>query len=234
MEEPRKTSELKEVTSELVGWGDNRLFRTLRLLTTRPGYLISDFCEGEKQKYVSPVVYFFGVAALEAYVAKITGFYDFMLKTNVDSLREQFSDPAFAKSSLDVSAVPEKMNDALAFMFSETGQKMIILPIAILFTWLLYRSHNRSFKANSWFALYTFAHLTLLSIPLLLLWYFTKASLAVYTTPSLLIGSVYWIWSSMQFYKIKLGKAILKRIVLMIVFLLVVNIVFLVLAFMVF
>ena len=219
MDEEKKTTGLKEVTKEILGWEDNKLFRTLNHLTTRPGQIVNEYCRGEKQKYISPVVYFFGVTALETYIASLIGLYDFMLKQNVESLRKTFSDPIFAKSGINVSSTPEQMNNVFAFLFSETGQKIIILPIVLLFTWIFYKKYNRNFKENSWFALYTLGHLTLLTIPLMLYWYFTK-DLVLYGIISLIIGSLYWIWNSMQFYKLKIGKAILLRIVMVVTVLL--------------
>lgn len=219
MDEEKKTTGLKEVTKEILGWEDNKLFRTLNHLTTRPGQIVNEYCRGEKQKYISPVVYFFGVTALETYIASLIGLYDFMLKQNVESLRKTFSDPIFAKSGINVSSTPEQMNNVFAFLFSETGQKIIILPTVLLFTWIFYKKYNRNFKENSWFALYTLGHLTLLTIPLMLYWYITK-DLVLYGIISLIIGSLYWIWNSMQFYKLKIGKAILLRIVMVVTVLL--------------
>ena len=232
MEEEKKTNGLKEVANEIMGWEDNKVIRTLNYLTTRPGQIISEYCRGEKHKYVSPVVYFFGVTALETYIASITGLYDFVLKQNVESLRQSFSDPIFAKSGINVSNAPDQMNSVFLFLFSETGQKIIILPILLLFTWIFYKKYNRNFKENSWFALYTLGHLTLLTIPLMLLWYITK-DLVLYSIISLIIASLYWIWNSMQFYKLKIGKAILLRIMLVVTVLLILTFVQLIMVFLI-
>ena len=232
MEEGKKTNGLKEVTKEILGWEDNKLFRTLNHLTTRPGQVVSEYCRGEKQKYLSPVVYFFGVTALETYIASRIGLYDFVLKQNVESLRQSFSDPIFAKSGFNVSSTPDQMNSVFSFLFSETGQKIIIMPIVLLFTWIFYKKYNRNFKENSWFALYTLGHLTLLTIPLMLYWYITK-DLGLYSIIALIIGSLYWIWNSMQFYKLKIGKAILLRIMLIVTVLLILTFVQLIMAFLI-
>ena len=230
MEDEKKTNGLKEVAKELIGWEDNKLIKTLNYLTTRPGQIISEYCKGEKHKYLSPFVYFFGVTALETYIASTIGLFDFMLKQNVESLRKTFSDPIFAKSGINVSSTADQMNSAFLFLFSETGQKIIILPIVLLFTWLFYKKYNRSFKENSWFALYTLGHLTLLTIPLMLYWYITK-DLVLYSIISLIIGSLYWIWSSIQFYKFKIGKAVLLRIMMLVTVLLTLTIVQFLMAF---
>ena len=211
----RKTSELKEVTKELVGWEDNKVVRTLRLLTIRPGVLINEYSAGEKQKYLSPVVYFFALTAIETYLASAIGLFDFLLKKNIESIREAFSDPAFSSmQSDDVSRISDQMNSVYSFLLSETGQKLLILPMFLSFTWILYRSKKHGFKSTVWFGLYTLGHITLLSLPLLAVWYFTQ-SLTLFTTTGLIVASVYWIWSSMQVFEIGIGKAILLRIAML-------------------
>ena len=230
MEDKKKTNGLKEVTRELIGWEDNKLIKTLNYLTTRPGQIISEYSKGEKHKYLSPVVYFFGVTALETYIASTIGLFDFVVKQNIESLRQTFSDPIFSKSGINVSGTPDQMNSAFLFLFSETGQKIIILPVVLLITWIFYKKYNRSFKDNSWFALYTLGHFTLLTIPLMLYWYFTK-DLVLYSIISLIIGSLYWIWNSIQFYKLKIGKAILLRIMFLVTVLLILTFVQFIMAF---
>ena len=213
MEEGKKTNGLKEVTKEILGWEDNKLFRTLNHLTTRPGQVVSEYCRGEKQKYLSPVVYFFGVTALETYIASRIGLYDFVLKQNVESLRQSFSDPIFAKSGFNVSSTPDQMNSVFSFLFSETGQKVIILPIVLLFTWIFYKKYNRNFKENSWFALYTAGHASLLTTPLILYWYITK-DLVLSSAIGFIVELTYGVWASKQFYNLSLGKAIFLRIMM--------------------
>ena len=210
MEQENKTNELKEVTKEIIGWEDNRLFRTIKSLTINPGKVISEYCKGEKQKYLSPVIYFFGVTAIETYIASASGLYDLMLKEKLESIRKSLSD---SKLNIDASSAVDRMNTAFSFFFGEIGQKMIIIPLLLILTWLFYRKHNKSFKENSWFALYTLGHATLLSIPLMAIWYVTSDML-VFTAFSFIIPLVYWIWASRQFYKLKLGRAILLRLVM--------------------
>ena len=212
-EKEKKTNELKEISKEIVGWEDNKLIRTLRYLTTNPGQVISEYCNGEKHKYLSPIIYFFGVNALETYLASAIGLFDYLLKKNLESMQKSFSNPSFSKL-FDTTNLADKINSNLAFAFSETGQKLIITPLLLLLTWLFFKKYNRSIKDNSWFALYTLGHGTLLTIPFMMFWYFTN-DLTFYTTFSFIILFAYWVWASKQFYSIKLGKAILLRFVMM-------------------
>lgn len=213
MEEKAKSSELKEVTKELFGWVDNKLFRTLSHLTTRPGQINVEYCRGEKQKYLSPIVYYFGVTALEGFLASAIGLLDAMLKDVTESLK-----------IIDSSLATDKITDIYTFLVSEIGQKITFLPILLLATWLIYRKNNPSIKDNSWFTLYTVSHGTLLALPLMLLWYILK-DLDLYTYSTLTIVSIYWIWASKQFYNISIGKAVLLRIVWLVIIMLVVSLV---------
>ncbi|MDZ4716800.1 MAG: DUF3667 domain-containing protein [Cytophagales bacterium] len=215
MEEAKKTNELKDVTKELLGWEDNKLFRTLNYLTTRPGQINLEYCSGEKQKYLSPIVYFFGVTTVETFIAARIGFFDFMLETNKESLQKSLSDPNFLNAGFDPTYIIDKVNTNFSFLFSEVGQKIFLVPLLLLLTWLFYRKLNRSFKENSWFALYTLGHVTLLSLPFMLGWYLTK-DLVLYSVLSFLMAFVYWVWASKQFYNLKLGKALLLRFLMMV------------------
>ena len=73
MENEGSANGIKEVAKEVIGWEDNRFFTTLKYLTTRPGQVISGYSKGEKQKYLSPVAYYFGVESLKSYLLSISG-----------------------------------------------------------------------------------------------------------------------------------------------------------------
>lgn len=206
-EEENKPNELKEVTKEILGWEDNKLFRTLKHLTTRPGKMINEYCGDGKIKYLSPVVYFFGIAALDFYFHSISGLLDAMTKSSLDSIRE-------------VSKSFDTTNNIVLFLFSETGSKITQIPMYLFVTWLLYKKYNGSFKENSWFALYTVAHITLLTLPLTLYWYVTQ-DMVLINWASLIIAIGYWIWASKQFYKLMLGKAIFLGALMFVAFMLI-------------
>ena len=221
MEEEKKANELKEVTNELIGWEDNKLFRTLRGLTVLPGQTIKGYCSDDKQKYLSPIVYFIGVTAIETYIASFIGLYDFILKKSLEDLKLTTSDSTL-NQFFDTEKISEKIYDYLAFNTGETGQKILIIPLLLFLTWLFYKKFNRSFKENSWFALYTLGHATLLAIPLMLIWYISK-DLVIYSTVSLIFIFIYWVWASKQFYGLTLGKAIVIRFFMTITVLITLN-----------
>lgn len=215
MEKPDKISDLKEVTQELVGWEDNKVFRTLNYLTTRPGQLITEYCKGEKQKYLSPVIYFFGATALETYLVSVSGVMELMLKIQKESLQKDFSEPGIEKLNVNVTKIPDQFNSFFSFLMSETGQKIIFLPIILILTWLFYKKYNQSFKENSWFALYLLGHVTLLTLPLLWYFYLTK-DLILYTVFGLIVAIGYGTWASKQFYNLSVGKALILRILMVV------------------
>lgn len=214
MEDEEKTDGLKAVAKEVIGWEDNKLFHTLKCLTTKPGQIITEFCRGEKQKYLSPVAYYFGVETLKSYLVSISGLSDFLLKTQVEQLRKNLlllsSTESLNKLSTD-QAANNTLTNFFSFFLGEIGQKIIALPILLLFTWLFYKKYNRSFKENSWFALYSGGHASLLSLPLLLCWYITK-DLALFKALSIIVTISYLVWASKQFYNLRIRKAILLRI----------------------
>ncbi|CAN5455686.1 hypothetical protein BH09BAC3_BH09BAC3_15170 [soil metagenome] len=227
MKEENGTNELKDVTKEILGWEDNKLFRTLKHLTTAPGLINAEYCRGDKQKYLSPIVYFFGVTALETFIATKIGLFDFMLEQNRQSILNGLSDPRVASAGFDSSKIIENVNSNFSFFFSELGQKIFLIPLLLLLTWFFYREYNKSLKENTWFALYALGHATLLSLPFMLLWYLTKNLILMSAFP-FLIAFVYWVWASKQFYNLKLGTALLLRFLMMLVAQLIMGVGFLV------
>jgi hypothetical protein len=216
-------NEIKEVTQELVGWENNKVVKTIRDLSVKPGETIKAYCDQGNQMYLSPIVYFCAVTAVETFIANAIGLYDHMMKQNLDELTKSLSDPVIAKM-FNTDSVTLQVNNFLSFFVSEVGQKIIIIPILLLLTWAFYNKFNRSFKQNSWFALFTLGHATLLCIPLMAVWYFSN-SLALYSVIALVCIFVYWVWASKTFYELKLGKAILLRLLMTIAAMLAINLI---------
>jgi hypothetical protein len=216
-------NEIKEITQELVGWENNKIIKTIRDLSVRPGEAIKAYCNEGSQSYLSPIVYFCGVTAVETFIADQIGLYDRMMTENLDEFRKSLSDPKIA-NMFNVDSVTVQLNNFLSFFISEVGQKIIIIPILLLLTWTFYKNFNRSFKQNSWFALFTLGHATLLSIPLMAVWYFSN-SLLLYTAIAFVFIFVYWVWASKTFYQLKLGKAIVLRLLMTVVAVVTINLI---------
>jgi len=211
MADEKSTNELKEVTKELTGW-DNKIFTTLKHLTIKPGQMVTDYCSGKKDGYLSPVVYYFGVTALETYVVTKIGLLDALMKDVQDSMKEAAP-----------TGIPDKVIDTLSFLNSEIGQKIFYLPILLLATWFVYKRFNRSFAQNSWFTLFILGHTTLLTMPLMLYWYFFR-ELDSYTYIVLAFQISYWVWASRIFFNLSIGKAILLKLLNLILAMLIISI----------
>jgi hypothetical protein len=198
-------SELKEVTDEIIGFQGNKIFRTVKYLSIRPGQVISEYCKGEKFKYLSPVVYFFGVAGILYYLNSITGFADAASRYAAGNYTRILASRGFDVTTDNIR------NTLFPILSNETLGILISLPLALLFTWLLFRKYNRSFKDNSWFALYTAGHSTLIKLLIPIYWSVKSDSEFIPVLGSLfqVITSVYVIWAAMQYYQIKPGRAIL-------------------------
>ncbi len=210
----KKASEVKEVTGELVGWENNKIVRTLVGLTKRPGEVIDEYCR-DKTTYLSPVLYFFSVTAIELYLLSASGLRDYIINKSVQDLEKNFAGTDTGSSGVDIASVVDQYHSLFSFVLSETGQKVLLMPLVLVITWLLYRRHRRGLKDNAWFALYSLAHITLLSLPLMLVFYFTK-SFVVYTSLALVVAMVYWVRASMPFYRISAGRAIALRVVMLV------------------
>lgn len=198
---------VKEVAKEVIGWEDNKLFLTLKYLTTKPGQIISGYSSGEKHKYLSPVAYYFGVESLKSYLMSVSG-----LSTGVLG---KLKDLKSIHSSNDSLQTANNVNDTLSgfftFFLSEIGQKIIALPLLLILTWLFYKKYNKNIKDNCWFAFYTTGHAALLTVPLIPLWYLANGE-KIFATSAAIITISYYVWASLQFYNLRFGKALVLRI----------------------
>lgn len=196
-------SEIKEVANEIIGLQGNKIFRTVKFLTLRPGQVISEYCKGEKQKYLSPVVYFLGVTGILYFLSSVTGGVVAVVGRNAKSYRDTLS-------ALGFDFTTDEVNSAFSSVLSnETFGIIVGLPFALFFTWVFFRKHNKSFRDNSWFVLYTSGHSTLIRLPLFLVWYIIKdvEIFPILGPLFLIIGFLYSILAAKQFYQINLGRA---------------------------
>ena len=203
MENERPSNDIKEVAKEVIGWEDNRLFITLKYLTTRPGQIISGYSKGEKQKYLSPVAYYFGIESLKSFLVSVSGLSSFVLETKIKDMRRNIQFVVSSNSTiLPDNAGNDSLSSFYAFFLGEIGQKIIALPILLLLTWLFYKKYNKSIKENCWFAFYAAGHAALLTLPLILLWYLTH-DWRIYALFGTIITISYWSWASAQFYNFR-------------------------------
>src|SRR5690349_18050441 len=154
-------AERKEIT-DIVGFDLRKLRNTLRDLTLKPGTAIDYYCNGDRQKYVSPIIYFVLVFAISFFVSKASGISHYVHssrtpgRTFLDGLRDGSGQMDMAPLAIEriESQVDDIMGRPELAMF-------LILPGLILAQWLLFRKLRPSFIHNSYFVLFTLAHTTL-------------------------------------------------------------------------
>ena len=201
-----ETGEVKEVANELIGLEGNKIFRTVKGLTTKPGQVIKEYCDGEKLKYLSPVFYFSGVSGIAYYLQSLS------TKEYIKAVEEW---KRIFSSDFGILLSSAKVDNVISYVFNQTVLNIISLPITLFITWLVFRKQNASFRNSSWYALYTWAHSTLILTPSLLLFWLHNIFilnifiLDIFKFASSLLAIGYNVWAAMQFYQIKVGKAIL-------------------------
>lgn len=92
------------------GLGNRSMFRTLRDLLLRPGYMIRDYLQGMQMAYFPPFKMFFLLIALSLLVS--TGF-NIRMEDRLEQSQELFSaglDDAFAEQEKGSSDITKKMN----------------------------------------------------------------------------------------------------------------------------
>jgi hypothetical protein len=92
------------------GLGNRSMFRTLRDLLLRPGYMIRDYLQGMQMAYFPPFKMFFLLITLSLLVS--TGF-NIRMEDRLEQSQEQFSaglDDAFAEQEKGSSGTIKKMN----------------------------------------------------------------------------------------------------------------------------
>jgi hypothetical protein len=209
--------EVKEVANELIGWEGNKIFTTVKYLTTRPGQIISEYCQGEKHKYLSPVVYLFGVSGVFLYLQSLSGLDDYVRNPDMIKLYSKLVGSALSSSQLN------KFFNAIG---NQTLMLLLNLPVNLVVSWFLFRKHNPSFKQSSWFVIYITGQSILFMVPVIMCFWFISTAAFLYASNLLtFMLVVYNIWAAMQFYKIEMGRAILLiflRLIIMIPFALIV------------
>lgn len=141
---------------------DGKIFRTVRLLLTRPGLLTRELLAGRRARYVSPLrlyltfsVLFFALAAIVPGARR-------------SFVRADASDPTGAAqpSAADLAAA-ERFGDAL--LANLPNAVFLLMPVFALLTWTFYRRQERFYVPHLYHSihLHAFAFLMLaVSVPL--------------------------------------------------------------------
>jgi len=83
---------------------------------------------------------------------------------------------------------------------------------------LIYRKLRSGIKPHIWIALYTFGHISLISILLSLLWN-AGLSIEAVNYSTMVLSVCYWIYATGRFYKLSVLKAIWTGLLFYVVYL---------------
>jgi hypothetical protein len=141
---PTATEFLRDFAHEF--WDvDNRIFRTARLLLTRPGFLTCEYFEGRRARYVSPLRLYLAFSVLFFLVsAALSSPLDEKDRAELSEMSEQvgrMADPEFART------VEEWMPRTM----------FVLVPVFALLTGAVTRSENRNYPQHVYFALHVHA-----------------------------------------------------------------------------
>ena len=207
-------SEFKELITEILGWENNKLFRTLKGLTIHPAKSIWIFCNGDKNSYIHPISYMFGVVGM---IVLLNTYFEPPYLKDYQEWEESKYQEKLDKldSDSDRYAVEVKMHQQEQMVNKILRHPNFIYVYHFLITilhLLVFRKMNVGLKNNVWFTTYVYAHASLLvSVIAVLLFFINDINLVlIISSLSFLIMYVYRVWASKQFYKISWGKSIYK------------------------
>ena len=63
--------EVKELLTEIAGWENNKVFRTIKGLTLSPSKTIKKFCDGDRDAFLHPVTYLVTLVSLSVFIGTI-------------------------------------------------------------------------------------------------------------------------------------------------------------------
>jgi hypothetical protein len=161
-------SERAEILTDVIGIDIPKFGNTIKDLTLMPGVAIDQYTQGVRGKYLSPIFYFILVFSLSFMIDSVTGIGDYAKEfySEGKSLGKAFAQGAEDGSAhdLNISQVTiEKIDEQTrALMDKKEIQMLLLLPGLLLSQWLVFRGKRKSFLHNSYFALYTQAHATLI------------------------------------------------------------------------
>lgn len=139
---------------------DGRLFRSLALLFTRPGFLTREYCRGKRASYLPPLrlylifsVLFFGVAAYAPDTTTVTMEKKLGRTLKVDGVR--ISGEILIPARLSDEEVIERVHRAEHEWLPRLN--FVLVPVWALLVWRVTRREGRHFPEHLYFALHVHA-----------------------------------------------------------------------------
>lgn len=199
---------LAQTWDEFVGV-DSRLFRTLRLLITKPGALTVAYLDGHRQRYVRPLRLYLVTSALFFIVIAWVQPYGFDAVNIFDQLETQGKLADFEKVVAQQNLTLEQYGERFSRLFNNAFSiaMFFALPgVAVLLT-LLYLSQGRLFHGHVVFVLnyVTFSFLAnLVALP------FESLHQWLYVAIAMAISYPYLLLAMKRVYKERWGQTLWK------------------------
>lgn len=226
---------LHELAEELLHW-DGKLFRTYRLLVTRPGELTREYLAGRRVRYISPLrvyltcsVLFFFVGAVVPQPQRAVVRHGRQGSTQLGLITITESDSAATIASLDSMAQHRKLASRIwgrhfgaamrqrglvtARMAAAIPKTMFVLvPLFAALVMLAFRRTRRRFPQHLAFALHVHAYLFLVLTVMLIRRFMPTITPAVLVIELLCFGSigVYLVRAMRTVYVVRTGEAIAR------------------------
>lgn len=175
-----------EFNQRLLGL-DNKLIRTVRDLTIRPGVVCKTFIQGNRVKYIGPVGYFFILITLLVLIVSLF---------KIDLV--EFMRPT--KELMQPSGSPEGQGDNLQrILMSDMKTLMFVaIPFFVLGTYILFSNKGYNLIETAVVVFYTHGHPVLLTLINLLLFKFTSTAQPSWIQP---LSMLYFGYACANFYK---------------------------------
>ncbi|MDN5200098.1 DUF3667 domain-containing protein [Fulvivirgaceae bacterium BMA10] len=173
-------------------WGfDGMVLRTIKELTLRPGKVMQEYIRGVRVKYVGPVSYYFLLFAVYFLIMEL---FDIDLTQIAPDVSESMGIEESEEQRAFKESFQAKVFDNMHFL------GILQFPFIAWWARVFFKKSGYNFLENTVFAFYASSHPLIISTALLPL---TGLSSSVYYTFNLLFSLVYFIWCTIQFYKIK-------------------------------
>jgi hypothetical protein len=153
---------LHEITHELLN-ADGRIFRSLRLLVARPGFLTREIFAGRRASYVSPIRLYLIASVLAFGLRAFFGAYDY---ANFDytSVPGEIADPAMVERAEEIERT---INTAVGVWLPRA--MFLLVPLFAALAMLFCRRGGHTYPQHLYFALHLHA-----------VWFFVSAAAVLF------------------------------------------------------
>lgn len=190
---------------------DRGLLPTISQLTTSPGKVLKSYWSGATRINYNPMRYAFITVTVSTLITVSTGVYD----RQIDEVVESEDGASIVQFDPDMTEEEKKEQLDRFYMVQEQIQKflsffsLIIIPFGAFATWLLLRDLGHYYGEHMIAASYYIGHTTLLSIPLIFLYYFDVIVATTQSTLSIIISIIYGVFMLKRGFDLPWWRALL-------------------------